>query len=236
MGKQLSVADIAVMCDHSLLRPNLTDQEFDEGIEIVKKYQCKTVMVAPYDVQKAVLKLGNSPVQVSTVIDFPHGSNLTQSKVYEANVAISNGAKHLDMVIAISRAISDHFEEVKDDIFAVVETGHAKGIPVKVILETCFLSDRQIVETCKVAEIAGADYVKTSTGYGSGGAKLKDVQLMYQSVSEKVLVKAAGGIRTLDQVLEYRKAGAVMIGSRSTGEILDEAARRDARGELTDLD
>jgi deoxyribose-phosphate aldolase len=236
MGKKLTIHDIAMMCDHSLLRPTLTDEEFMEGIGIVSKYCCKTVMVAPYDVSKAVALLNGSPVEVSTVIDFPHGSNLSASKVFQAELALKNGARHLDMVMAVSRAVAGHYDYVQEDVACLAEVAHAHGVKLKVILETCFLSDEMIVKSCQACERAGADYVKTSTGYGTSGATLEHVRLMRQSVSPAVEVKAAGGIRSLDQVLAYRKAGASMIGSRATGPILDEAALREQQGTLYELD
>jgi deoxyribose-phosphate aldolase len=236
MGKVLTVADIAAMIDHSLLRPTLTDEEFDEGVELVKQYRCATVMVAPYDVPKAVERLAGSGIQVSTVVDFPHGSNLTKAKVYEAELAMDNGAAHLDMVLAISRLVAGHYDYVEEDIRAVVEAAHKRGVPVKVIFETCYLTPERIVAACQISERAGADFVKTSTGYGPGGATLEDVKLMRASCSPKVKVKPSGGIRTLDQVLEYRKAGAAMIGTRATAAILDEAVKRAAAGTLLELD
>lgn len=236
MGPPLTVTDIAKMVDHSLLRPTLTDAEFDEGIELVKKYRCATVMVAPYDVKKAVQALQNTGILVSTVVDFPHGSNLTESKVFESEKAMDNGAAHLDMVLAISRLVSGHYDYVEEDIRAVVEVAHARGVPVKVILETCYLTPEMIVAACKASERAEADFVKTSTGYGPAGAKLEDVILMRASCSPKVQVKPSGGIRTLDDVLAYRKAGATMIGTRATAAILEEAVRREAEGTLRELD
>jgi deoxyribose-phosphate aldolase len=234
-GKVLTVADIAKMIDHSLLRPTLTDSEFDEGIEVVKKYRCATVMVAPYDVKKAVKCLEGTGILVSTVVDFPHGSNLTASKVFESERAIENGAAHLDMVLAISRLVAGHLDYVEQDIRQVVEIGHGHGLVVKVILETCYLTSELIVAACAVSEHAGADFVKTSTGYGPSGADLKDVILMRASCSPKVQVKPSGGIRTLDDVLAYRKAGATMIGTRGTALILEEAAARSANGTLFEL-
>lgn len=236
VGKILTVTDIAKMVDHSLLRPTLTDAEYNEGIEVVKKYRCATVMVAPYDVKKSVDLLKGTGILVSTVVDFPHGSNLTESKVFEAEKAIENGAAHLDMVLAISRLVAGHLDYIEQDIRAVVETGHTHGVPVKVIFETCYLTAEMIVAACKASERAGADFVKTSTGYGSSGAKLEDVMLMRSTCSQKVQVKPAGGIRTLDDVLAYRKAGATMIGTRSTETILVEAAKREAEGLLRELD
>jgi deoxyribose-phosphate aldolase len=236
MGKKISVIDIAKMCDHSLLRPTLTNEEFVEGIDVVKEYCCKTVMVAPYDVPKAVNMLQGSQVEVSTVVDFPHGMNLTESKVFQAQRAIEKGAKHIDMVLGISRVVSGNYDEVIEDVRCVVDASRQYGVLVKVILETCYLSNRMIVAACKACELAGAAFVKTSTGYGPGGATLDVVRLMRNSVGPAVEVKASGGIRTLDQVLEYRKAGASMIGSRSTAQLLIEAARREKEGTLAELD
>jgi len=233
---ELTVSDIAKMVDHSLLRPTLTDPEFHEGIELVKRYCCATVMVAPYDVPKAVESLTSTGIAVSTVVDFPHGSNLTKAKVFEAQLAMENGAVHLDMVLAISRLVAGHTDYVEEDIRAVVEAGHTHNVPVKVIFETCYLNKDQIIAACKISERAGADFVKTSTGYGPGGSTLEVVRLMRASCSPKVQVKPSGGIRTLDQVLEYRKAGATMIGTRATSAILDEAVLRQAEGTLKELD
>ncbi len=232
----LTMLDIARMIDHSLLRPTLTDEEFEEGLGLVRRYKCATVMVAPYDVPKAVEALDGTQIKVSTVVDFPHGSNLTAAKVFEANLAMDNGAAHLDMVLAISRLVTGHFDYVEQDIRAIVEVGHARGVPVKVIFETCYLTEERVVRACEISEHAGADFVKTSTGYGPAGASLDIVALMRRSCSPAVQVKPAGGIRTLDEVLAYRRAGASMIGTRATAAILDDAVRREADGTLRQLD
>jgi deoxyribose-phosphate aldolase len=232
---ELTVRDIAAMIDHSLLRPTLTDPEFDEGVELVKEYKCATVMVAPYDVPKAVKAVEGTGVLVSTVIDFPHGANMTAAKVFEAELAMDNGAKHLDMVLAISRLVAGHYDYVEQDIRGVVEASHHRDVPLKVIFETCFLTDEQIVAACQISERAGADFVKTSTGYGPAGANLEVVRLMRQSCSPHVQIKPAGGIRTLKDVLEYRRAGATMIGTRGTAAILDEAEQLATAGELREL-
>lgn len=236
MGKQLTVKDIAGMIDHSLLRPTLTDGEFFEGIELAKTYKCATVCVAPYDAERSAKLLAGSDVRVSTVIDFPHGSNITEAKVFESVKAIENGASELDMVLAISRLVSGDFKYVEEDIRAVVETAHERGAIVKVIFENCYLKKDKIIAACRLSEKAGADYVKTSTGYGTGGATLEDVKLMRENCSPKVAVKAAGGIRTLDELLAYRAAGAKMIGTRATAPILDEAVKREKDGTLKELD
>jgi deoxyribose-phosphate aldolase len=231
----LTVLDIAQMIDHSLLRPTLTDTEFEEGLDLVRQYECATVMVAPYDVPRAADALAGTPVKISTVVDFPHGSNFTAAKIFEAELAMDNGASHLDMVLAISRLVAGHSDYVEEDIQAVVDAGHARGVPVKVIFETCYLTEDRIVQACQISERAGADFVKTSTGYGPAGATLDLVRLMRRSCSPAVQVKPAGGIRTLDEVLAYRREGASMIGTRATAPILDEAVRREAEGTLTEL-
>jgi len=184
-GKVLSVSDIAKMIDHSLLRPTLTDEEFDEGIELVKKYHCATVMVAPYDVPRAVERLAGSGIKTSTVIDFPHGLNLTEAKVFEANLAIDKGASHIDMVLAISRLVAGHFDYVENDIRAVVEAGHTRKVPVKVIFETCYLTDVLIVEACKISERAGADFVKLRRAMHLPERHWKRTRLMRQSCSRE---------------------------------------------------
>jgi len=234
--KSLSVFDIAEMIDHSLLRPTLTNEEFQQGIELARKYKMATCCVAPYDVERAYKGLAGSGVLVSTVIDFPHGSNVTAAKVYEAKLAMDNGASSLDMVLAISRLVSGEYEYVEQDIRQVVECAHARDISVKVIFENCFLTKEMIVKACELTEKAGADYVKTSTGYGGGGATLADCYLMRQSTGEKVSVKAAGGIRTLDDVLAYRAIGTRMIGTRASAAILDEAEKRFEQGSLVEMD
>ncbi len=232
MSKALSVTDIAEMIDHSLLRPSLTASELEEGIALAERWRCATVCVAPYDVARAAALLDGSPVRVSTVIDFPHGSNTTETKLFQVRKALDNGARELDMVLAISRLVSEDFDYVESDVRAVVAAAHERQAIVKVIFETSYLNARQIVMGCQICERAGADYVKTSTGYGPSGAKLQDVRLMRKSCSEKVAVKAAGGIRSLEEVLAFRAVGARMIGTRATEAIMAEAAIRDRAGIL----
>lgn len=231
----LNVSDIAKMIDHSLLRPNLTEAEFIEGVELSKKFLVATCSVVPFDVARAVKLLEGSGVPVSTVVAFPHGTVPTVVKVFEAKRSLENGAIELDMVIAISRLMAGEDAYVEDDIQAVAEMTHSHGAELKVIFENCFLSKDMIVRACRISEKAGADFVKTSTGYGSGGATLEDIRLMRASVSAKMKVKAAGGIRTLDEFLQYRAAGTDRIATRSSQPILEEAAARAAEGNLREL-
>lgn len=234
-AKRLSLADIAIMIDHSLLRPDITTEELYEGIEVAKKYNAATVCVRPYDIEIAVRETADSPVKVSTTVGFPHGANTTAVKIFEAEKAMDLGVFELDMVLPVGRLKSNDYAYVEADIQAIVDVAHARGAVVKVIFDNCYLSKEQIVKACQICEKVGADYVKTSTGYSPGGATLEDVRLMRASCSPKVSVKAAGGIRTLDQLLQFRAAGARMIGTRSTKEILEEAEARDKAGTLVEL-
>lgn len=231
----LSVSDIARMIDHSLVRPDLTDAEVMAGCRKAAEYHTQTVFVRPYDVRLAKEALAGTDVGVSTGIAFPHGASTTRVKVYEVECAMADGATELDVVIAISKVKSGAWDYVRDDLRAVADAIHARGGIIKVIFETCYLTDAEIIRACEVCEAIGADYVKTSTGYGPAGATLEHVRLMRASVSPRVSVKAAGGIRTLDQVLQYRAAGAKMIGTRSTVEIMQEAMRRAEAGTLVEV-
>ena len=232
MKNSLTVSDIAKMIDHSLLRPNLTEAEFVEGVELSAKYQMGTCSVVPFDIARAAKMLEGSGVPISTVVAFPHGTTPTASKVFEARKSIEDGAAELDMVMAISRMMAGEHAYVEDDIRAVVEMAHGHNVSVKVIFENCYLTREMIAKACELSENAGADFVKTSTGYGSSGATLEDIRLMRASCSQHVKVKAAGGIRTLDEVLAYRAAGADRIATRGSQTILEEAEKRAATGTL----
>lgn len=234
-AKALKLADIACMIDHSLLRPDITTRELHEGFEVARKYKAATVCVRPQDMALAVQEMEGTGVKVSTTVAFPHGANLTATKVFEAERAMDLGVLELDLVLAVGRLASDDYEYVRSDIKAVVESAHDRGAIVKVIFDNVYLSKEQIVRACEICEEVGADYVKTSSGYSPGGANLDDVRLMRASCGPRVSVKAAGGIRTLDQLLEYRAAGARMIGTRSTKEILEEAEIREEEGNLLEL-
>lgn len=228
----LKTTDIARLIDHSLLRPEMTTDQVREGCLLARQYETATVCVRPCDVRLANELLAGSPVLVSTVVGFPHGTTDPSVKVYEAERAIADGAVELDMVMNYSRLISDDEDFVAADIAAVIDTAHRRGVLVKVILENCYLTDDQKQAACRICEAAGADFVKTSTGFGSGGATLADLRLMRQSCSAKVRVKAAGGVRTLDQALAVMAAGADRFGATATRAILDEAQQREQAGTL----
>lgn len=232
MSEKLTVRDIAKMIDHSMLKPELTKQEVVEGCKVAREYNVATVCVKPCDVALAKYELAGSEVLTTTVIGFPHGSNKTSVKVFEAGEAMKDGAVELDMVMNIGRFLSGDLEYVANDIKAVVEAAHAKGVIVKVILENYYLDDEQKEAACRICENTGADFVKTSTGYAAGGATPEDLRLMRRVCSEKVRVKAAGGVRTLDSALAVRAAGAVRLGATATKAILDEATEREKNGTL----
>jgi deoxyribose-phosphate aldolase len=216
---------VAGTIDHSLLRPELTLDDVAEGCELAARYHVASACVRPPDVRRAVDRLGGTGVAVGTVIGFPHGSHVTATKVYEARQALDDGATELDMVINIGWLRSGEDERVRQDIEAVVEAAAGRAI-VKVILENAYLSKGEIVRGCRAAEEAGADYVKTSTGFAPSGATLDDLRLMRATVSPRVKVKAAGGVRTLDALLEVMSVGVDRCGATRTAEMLDDYLAR----------
>ena len=218
--------DIAKMIDHSLLRPELTEDDIRKGCEIAVKYDVATVCCNPCDVAFVTKLMKGSDVNTTTVIGFPHGYNTTETKMFEAEQAIKNGAVELDMVLNISKLLSGHYDYVKKDIKAVVDIAHRHNVLVKVIFENYYLSDEQKIKACRLAEEAGADFVKTSTGFADGGATLEDLRLMRDNVSEKVQVKAAGGVRDLDMALKVREIGCTRFGATRTETIMEQCYKR----------
>ena len=221
-----SPRDIAKMIDHSLLRPELTREDVIRGCQIARKYDTATVCCIPTDVALCRSELTGSDVKVAAVVGFPNGYSTTATKVFEAECAIADGANELDMVLHIGRLIGGDLDYVRHDVQAVVEVAHRNGVRVKVILENCYLTDEQKRAGCRVCEEAGADWVKTSTGFAKGGATLEDLILMRSVVSSKVQVKAAGGVRDLDMALKVREIGCTRFGATATEAIMEEAYRR----------
>lgn len=213
--------DIAGMIDHSLLKPNLTDKEIEEGCRIAHEYRVATVCVRPSDVRRAAELLAQSPVRVTTVIGFPHGSTTTAAKVFEAEESIQNGARELDIVLNIGKLKSKDYDYVRADLEAVTAAAHAKSVIVKVIFENCYLEDEEKIAACRISSEVGVDFVKTSTGFGSGGAEDRDLKLMREHTAPAVKLKAAGGIRTLERAIEVRKLGCTRIGATATVGILE---------------
>lgn len=224
-SKTITYEQLAKVIDHSLLRPELTEADVVAGCELAARYHVATVCVKPCHVKLAKETLKDSDVLVSTVIGFPHGSNLTVIKVAEAQQVMDEGALELDMVLNIGQLRSGKLDFVRNDIKAVCDVAHARGVKVKVIFENAYLTDEEKVTACKLSEAAGADWVKTSTGFAHSGATIEDLRLMRANVSEKVQVKAAGGVRTLPALLDVIDAGVTRCGATATADILDNFKR-----------
>ena len=238
--------ELAKMIDHSLLHPTMTDQDLEDGCKLAARYQVASVCIKPYAVRKAAELLKGSGVLVGAVIGFPHGNSATEAKRYETELACKDGAAEIDMVINIGKALSGDWEYVENDIKAVCDEAHKQGAKVKVIFENDYLtkggaglaSDDLKKKLCQISERAGADWVKTSSGYGFvkqadgsynyKGATEHDLALMRASVSPKVQVKAAGGVRDLDGLIKVRDLGATRCGATATAAMLDEYRRREA--------
>lgn len=239
-----SYEELAKMIDHSLLHPTLTDAEMEEGCRLAARYGVASVCLKPYFVQRAVELLKGSGVIVGAVIGFPHGNSTTEVKRYETAVACRDGAKEIDMVINIGKALGGDWPFVEQDIRAVCDEAHQHGAKVKVIFENDYLtlggaglnSDEFKRKLCQVCERAGADWVKTSTGYGFvkgpdgkynyQGATEHDLALMRATVSSRVQVKAAGGVRDLEGLIKVKDLGCSRCGASATAAILDEYRRR----------
>lgn len=219
-----SKVKIAKTIDHSLLKPEMTRDEVRQGCEIAKKYDVASVCCKPSDVAFCAEILKGTDVEVGTVVGFPHGSSTTETKVFETKKAIADGATEIDMVLNIGQLKSGLYDAVKADIAAVVAA--AGGKMVKVILENAYLTDDEKITACKLCEAAGAHYVKTSSGYAPTGATVADVKLMRAAVSPAVKVKSAGGVRTLDALIEMLDAGVERSGATTTSTMLDEYTQR----------
>jgi deoxyribose-phosphate aldolase len=243
---QYSYDQLAKMIDHSLLHPTLTDQELEDGCRLAARYGVASVCIKPYAAKRAAELLKDSGVLVGCVVGFPHGNSATEAKRYETELACRDGAAEIDMVINLGKALSGDWDYVERDVRAVCDEAHRHGARVKVILENDYLArggaglsgDEFKQRLCQVCERAGADWVKTSTGYGfvkqpEGGYNYKgatehDLRLMRASCSPKVQVKAAGGVRDLDGLIKVRDLGATRCGATATAAMLDEFRRREA--------
>jgi deoxyribose-phosphate aldolase len=226
--EDLRYEQVAKTIDHSLLRPALDLDFVREGVLLARRYGVASATARPADVALAAELLDGSDVFVSTVVGFPHGSSTTATKVFEAERALEDGARELDMVLNVGRLRSGLAEEVQADIAAVVEVAAARGAIVKVIFENAYLDDPQKELACRLSEEAGAAFVKTSTGFAPGGATIDDLKLMRRSVGLNIQIKAAGGIRTLDALLEVMAVGVTRVGATATEAILEDFKARKA--------
>jgi deoxyribose-phosphate aldolase len=218
-----TLAELAKMFDHSLLQPVLTDAELAKGCQVAVEYNVASVCIKPYAVGLATKLLAGTGVLTGTVIGFPHGGHLTKVKVYESEAAMDNGAVELDMVVNIGKVLSADWSYVADDIKAVVDAAHRRGARVKVIFENCFLKEEHKRALCRICGEVGADWVKTSTGYGESGATLEDLKLMRECSPPQVQVKAAGGVRSFETLMAVRAIGVTRVGATATKAILDDA-------------
>ena len=219
-------ADVAKMIDHSLLRPVLKAEELEAGCRLAREYDVASVCILPYALGRAAELLAGSTVVPSTTVGFPHGAHATRVKAFEAERALDDGARELDMVVNISKVLSGDWGYVRDDVRAVLEPAHARGAKLKIIFENCYLQDAQKIRLCEIGGELRVDWVKTSTGFGSGGATDEDLVLMRKHSPPHVQVKAAGGVRDLDRLLRVRELGCTRSGATATQSILDEAKRR----------
>jgi deoxyribose-phosphate aldolase len=236
MSDRIVLKSLAKMIDHSLLHPTMTDADILAGCEVARKYDVATVCVKPYAVAMAKDALAGSSVEVCSVIGFPHGNSTTQIKVAETEQAIRDGATEIDMVINIGKALGGDWHFVRADIDAVNQACVRNGAILKVIFETDYLKDEHIIKLCQICSELKVGFVKTSTGYGfvkqdSGnynyqGATEHNLTLMRRHSAPEVQLKAAGGVRNLDQLLKVRDLGCTRSGATATEAMLEEAKKR----------
>ena len=221
-----SYTDISKMIDHSLLNPTLNSDDLESGIALAKAFDVASVCIMPYFMRRCCDLLSGTTVKPSTTIGFPHGGHTTATKIAEAQRAIADGCEELDMVVNISKVISGDWDYVREELAAVIQVAHDAGQKVKVIFENCYLDDPQKIRLCEICGELSADWVKTSTGYGTGGATIDDLKLMRANSPDHVQVKAAGGVRDMDKLLEVRALGVTRVGASRTAEMMNECRKR----------
>lgn len=219
-------SDLAKMIDHSLLQPTMTVADLESGCELAVAYDVASVCILPYYLKRSAEILKGSTVVPSTTIGFPHGGHATAIKLAEAKQALADGGRELDMVVNISQVLSGAWDYVRRDIKGVVDLAHDAGAKVKVIFENCYLKDEHKIKLCEICGEVNADWVKTSTGYGTGGATIEDLTLMRKHSPAHVQVKAAGAVRDVDTLLKVREAGATRCGASRTKDMMDDVRRR----------
>lgn len=225
-----TLAELAKMFDHSLLQPTLTDADLERGCRLAAEYAVASVCIKPYAVPLAAKLLAGTGVLVGTTIGFPHGGHTTRVKLFESAAAIDDGAAELDMVVNVGKVLGGDWTYVADDLKQVVDLAHRRGAKVKVIFENALLKDEYKRELCRICGDAGADWVKTSTGYAESGATIEDLRLMRECSPPHVQVKAAGGVRSFDTLMAVRAVGVTRVGATATKAILDDAKAKLAAG------
>jgi deoxyribose-phosphate aldolase len=223
---QFSYSELSKMIDHSLLSPTLTEQQLEAGIQLALAYDVASICIMPYYHRRTVELLAGSTVAPSSTVGFPHGGHHSKVKLYEAQQLIDEGCLELDMVVNLSRVQSGDWKYVTDEIQSIVKVAHQANRKVKVIFENCYLNEEQKIRLCQICVETGADWAKTSTGYGTSGATFDDLQLMLDHVQSPVQVKAAGGIRDCDALIKAKQMGVTRVGASRTAEMLDEARKR----------
>ena len=218
-----SKKQVAKTIDHAVLKPEQTNDDLKANAEMCIENEVFSLCVKPCDIKAAADLLKNSDVKVSCVLSFPHGADATPTKAFQAKQAIEDGVDEIDMVMNIGKFLSGDYEYVVNDIKAVVEVAHQKSILVKVIQESGFLTLKQIAKACELSYEAGANFVKTSTGFGPGGAKPEYIDVMLKTVGDKMQVKASGGIRSWDDAVAFLEQGADRLGVGSTEAVLNGA-------------
>ena len=222
----MDITELSKRIDHSLLKPFFTDDDLREGCEIAKKYEVASMCVRPTDVPLVSRELEDSGIPTCTVIGFPHGTTTTATKIAESRDALNSGATELDIVQNIGRFKSGHYQFVQQELKHLTDLAHESEAKVKIIFENCYLEDDEIVRMVEICNDIGVDWIKTSTGFGSGGAEVDDVKLMIKHAAEDVQVKASGGIRTLEDALTMKELGCTRIGASATVQILEEFKKR----------
>lgn len=214
---------VAKMIDHALLSPTLAVEDLESGCRLAAAYDVASICIMPYYLKRCAEILDGTTVLPSTVIGFPHGGQASTTKVAEAAQAIADGAVELDMVVNISAVLSGRWEYVAGEISTIVDLSHEAGRKVKVIFENCYLQDVHKIKLCEISCAAGADWIKTSTGFGTSGATMEDLQLMIRHATPPTEVKAAGGVRDLETLLKVKKLGVTRVGASATAAMLDPA-------------
>jgi len=224
--RDFTAEEIAKTLDHSALKAQMTDADIINACAIGRRYQVASVCVRPTDTALAKKELSDSEVKVAVVVGFPHGSHRPEVKALETKLAIDDGAQEVDMVMNIGALLSGKYNLVYEDISAVVREAAPQGVPVKVILETCYLTKEQTVTACRLCEDAGANYVKTSTGFASAGATVETVQIMLDTVGDRLGVKASGGIRSYEKAVKFFRLGCKRLGVTATEAIMAGASEK----------